>query len=136
MAEMIRHDAIELNKALDMRDLASKGYTHIWYQEQSRVGICRLEDYQPCDPQHLIEARVFANVGENEDASEVHVFRGQDGQLRADVATTSGNAPHREERQILLPIYGKSLTLRTVYDYDADGQALPVGTLLTGYEEV
>lgn len=135
MAEMIRHDEIELNKALDMQDMASRGYTHIWYQEQGRVGICRLEEYQPCAPQYLIEARIFANVGTNEDASEVHVFYGQDGRQKADVTTTSGAAPHREERQILLPIYGKSMTLRTVYDYDEDGQALPVATLLTGYEE-
>lgn len=134
MTETIRHETITPDAALDMAAMVQAGYTYIWYQEQSRVGICRLTDYQP-DSQHLIEARIFRSAGRNEDASEVHVFYGQDGQRRAVVTHTAGTAPYSEERQLLLPIFGKSLTVRTVYTYDEDGQVMPGASLLTGYED-
>lgn len=133
MTELIRHEPVALETALDMDAMAQAGYTYVWYQEQSRAGICDVRDYQP-DPQRLLEARIFTCAGEHEEASEVHVFYGQDGALKAVRTVISGEADYTEERQLLLPEFGESLTVRTVYAYDADGQATPAAFLLTGYE--
>lgn len=134
MAERIEHNPISLDEALDMHAMAKAGYEYVWYQELSRVGICRLEAYEP-DTDRIIEARIFRNTAAGETASEVHVFMGQDGQKKAVQTTASDAQPWTEERQLLQPHYGKSLTVRTVYTFDDDGQAMPGAFLLTGYED-
>lgn len=131
--EWIRHHQMDLASALDMNALAQAGYQYVWYQEQSRVGICVVADYRP-DADRLIEARIFSNAGDHDEAREVHVFAGSDGVLKAVETIAAGNAAHSDENQLLLPRFGKSLTVRTVYTYDEDGQAMPGAFLLTGYE--
>lgn len=124
---------IPLDEALDLSALSAKGFSYVWYQEISRANICRIGDYQP-DRAHLLEARIFTAADDQNNAREIHIFAAQDGNLKAVLTVTQGADPHRDEDEILLPPYGKSLTVRTVYDYEADGQAYPAVSLLVGYE--
>lgn len=124
---------MNLDDALHMSALAQQGYTYVWYQEISRAGICKTQDYEP-DSTRLLEARVFKIASANGDAEEIHIFGTQDGHLKATHTATQGSDPHRDETDILLETFGKSLTVRTVYDYESDGQAYPAVSLLVGYE--
>lgn len=124
-----------LENALDMQALAGNGYRYVWYQEISRVGICPIHEYQP-DVARLLEARIFSDAGDQEDAEEVHVFGAQDGLLSAVHIVTKGTDPHREDQEMLVSTFGKSLKVRTVYAFDEDGQVYPAVTLLTGYCEM
>lgn len=132
--QWISHEEIGIERALDMTVMQQEGYSYIWYQELSRVGICSLADYHP-DRDKVLEARIFTNAVEDKDASEVHVFADGDGQLKAVRTVVSKDAYHTDEQQLLLPMFGKSLTVRTVYTFDEDGQAVPGAFLLTGYNE-
>lgn len=124
---------MNLDDALQMSALVQKGYAYVWYQEISRAGICKTQDYVP-DVSHLMEARVFKIAATNGDAEEIHIFGAQDGTLKAIHIKTQETDPHRDETNILIRSYGKSLTVRTVYDYEQDGQAYPAVSLLVGYE--
>ena len=107
---------------IEKLDYKNLGYAYAWIQECDRVVLGKISEIE-MNLDNVIEARLFSTE------KELHVYD-QDG-LKAVETVCESDDDFFEEKQLLRKKYGKSIMLRNYVDYETDGQAYIVKTVLS-----
>lgn len=116
---------INLDEALKREYWVDNAYTYIWKQGYDKVELLPIERADDLVLENLLEARIFS------ERKELHLFHYEDG-IRAVETEIEPSDEYREEKQLLIPRYGKNVTLRNYIAYEEDGQAYIARTVLCG----
>lgn len=123
----MRRELTDVGQALTKEYWQEEGYRYLWKQELGSVELLTVEEADSLKESRLLEARVFAK------GKELHLFC-YENELRAVVTTEEDGDDFFEEKQLLLERFGESITLRHYIDYEDDGQAYIIQTVLQDYE--
>lgn len=117
-----------INKREDVEniDYINEEYCYAWVQEYDRVILDRVSNVA-INYDNLIEARIFSTD------KELHIFEQNDCLNAVEIIREDGD-DYFEEKQILRKRFGKSITMRNYVDYEDDGQAYIVNTVLSDCE--
>lgn len=124
----MRTEQVELKEALTQKYWIENGYKYIWKQEISSVVLTSVNKADDLEEENLLEARIFT------EGKELHIFRFEDS-LRAVETVGNSDDDFFEEEQLLRERFGHSIMVRNYIDYDSDGQAYIIRTVLNGYNQ-
>ena len=124
----MRTEQVDLKEALTQKYWIENGYKYIWKQEISSVVLTSVNKADDLEEENLLEARIFT------EGKELHIFRFEDS-LRAVETVGNSDDDFFEEEQLLRERFGHSITVRNYIDYDRDGQAYIIRTVLNGYNQ-
>ena len=124
----MRTEQVDLKEALTQKYWIENGYKYIWKQEISSVVLTSVNKADDSEEENLLEARIFT------EGKELHIFRFEDS-LRAVETVGNSDDDFFEEEQLLRERFGHSITVRNYIDYDSDGQAYIIRTVLNGYNQ-
>lgn len=80
------------------------------------------------DRLELLEARFF------DGREEIRIFRDEAGLQAVRLRSEAGDAALEQDLGLMNPMFGKTLRVRRVLEFDEDGQAYIAQTMLTGWE--
>ena len=117
-----------INRIEDIKsiDKIIESYRYVWVQEYDSVNLGKGKDVT-INYDNIIEARFFSSD------KELHIFLFGDALCAIEIIKEEKD-DYFEEKQILRKRFGKSITLRYYIDYEDDGQAYIVNTVLSDCE--
>ncbi|MBE5924766.1 MAG: hypothetical protein E7271_09960 [Lachnospiraceae bacterium] len=117
---------MKINRIEDIKNIDINNYCYAWVQEYDSVKLGTVNDVS-IDYDNIIEARFFSSD------KELHIFCYDDEMCAVEIIKEDED-DYFEEKQILRKRFGKNITLRYYVDYEDDGQAYIVNTVLSDCE--